>query len=484
MAAAHLDGAERAIIRSRAKLAYATVTDAELPDGFVELAERVHAAETRRGASRVEPPEQGVEPLDGGYALTFRDRLESEERNAALSLATNLAVADALLAAHTGLFRTMPDPDERAVRRLRLTATAFGVAWPDAESLADLGRRLDGHDPKQAALMLAIRRASGGASYVPYEPGVVPRHSAMAATYVHATAPLRRLADRYVVRAALAVANGQPVPDVVEQAFAALPKVMDRADDTAGGIERAVVDLAEAVVLHGREGETFDAVVTDVDDRGARVQLVAAGRRRPGVGPRGAARRCRARPPGVRRPRPPGDRAPPGRLSDTNLSWGEGRQRTKATSAAGASSVRVAPGPGLIRSARDTNGRSGGRGPASTALTAGDLRGQRIQRLGERGEGIEQPVEPRPGDRDTALVERVEAPRAVTADGHQTCRAQHLQVLGHRRLGDRRRCLQRGDDRAGGLFAVGQQDQDLPAVRVAERFEDTGHPGSASGSTV
>ncbi len=48
---------------------------------------------------------------------------------------------------------------------------------------------------------------------------------------------------------------------------------MDRADDLAAGVERAVVDLAEAVVLHGSEGRTFAAVVTDVDDRGARVQL-------------------------------------------------------------------------------------------------------------------------------------------------------------------------------------------------------------------
>jgi exoribonuclease R len=31
--------------------------------------------------------------------------------------------------------------------------------------------------------------------------------------------------------------------------------------------------LAETVVLHGREGKTFEAVVTDVDERGARIQL-------------------------------------------------------------------------------------------------------------------------------------------------------------------------------------------------------------------
>src|SRR6185503_17921969 len=40
-----LDGAERALIRSRAKLGYATVTDSDLPKGFHELARRVTAAE-------------------------------------------------------------------------------------------------------------------------------------------------------------------------------------------------------------------------------------------------------------------------------------------------------------------------------------------------------------------------------------------------------------------------------------------------------
>ena len=37
---------------------------------------------------------------------------------------------------------------------------------------------------------------------MPYREGKVPRHSAMAATYAHATAPLRRLGDRYVGLAA------------------------------------------------------------------------------------------------------------------------------------------------------------------------------------------------------------------------------------------------------------------------------------------
>ena len=62
--------------------------------------------------------------------------------------------------------------------------------------LKEFERGLDGRDPAEAAFMLAIRRAGQGASYTPYAPGETPWHAAMAATYAHATAPLRRLADR------------------------------------------------------------------------------------------------------------------------------------------------------------------------------------------------------------------------------------------------------------------------------------------------
>lgn len=268
-----LDGVERAIVRSRAKLAYASVTDADLSPLLPEFARRMTAGDAARGAARVDAPEQQVVADDGGFRLEVRPRLVSEDRNAALSLATNLAVAEALLAAHTGLFRVMAEPDERAVARLRHTASAMGVTWHRGESLADVERRLDPAAPRDAAFMLAIRRAGGGASYMPYADGVVPWHAAMAATYAHATAPLRRLADRYVVLAALDVANGRPVREEVAAAFSALPDVMGAADTLGNRIDRNVVDLAEAVVMRGREGQVFEAVVTDEDERGVRIQL-------------------------------------------------------------------------------------------------------------------------------------------------------------------------------------------------------------------
>jgi len=272
--AARLDGVERAVIRSRAKLAYETVTAADLPAGFAELSARIGAAEARRGAARVDPPEQELARNgDGRLQLRFRPREESEDQNAAMSLATNMAVADALVAHHTGLFRVMPGPDGRAVARLRNAATALGIDWPAALPLEDFQRGLDGHDARQAAMMVAIRRAGEGASYAPYQPDVVPWHAAVAATYAHATAPLRRLADRYVVQAALAVANGLPVPDFVTAAFGKLPAVMAHSGAIAGSIDRAVIDMAEAVTLDGQQGRTFDALILDRDRGSVRIQL-------------------------------------------------------------------------------------------------------------------------------------------------------------------------------------------------------------------
>lgn len=96
--AVKLDGAERAIIQSRAKLAYDSVQAADVPAGFAELARRVAANEERRGASRVDPPEQEVEKLaDGTYQLSFRPMLQSEQDNAALSLAANMVSVGIIL---------------------------------------------------------------------------------------------------------------------------------------------------------------------------------------------------------------------------------------------------------------------------------------------------------------------------------------------------------------------------------------------------
>lgn len=271
---ARLDGVERARVRSRAKLAYDAVTAEELPPGFDEIHRRVTAAEAARGSTRVEFPEQEIDRLDDGrYTVRFRPRSLTEEQNATLSLATNLAVGELLHAAGTGLFRVMPEVDARRYRRLRASARAFGLDWPATMELDEFERSLVRDDPRTSAFLLAVRRAAGGAEYAPYDPDVRPWHAAIAATYSQATAPLRRLQDRYVIEAAIAVAGGQPVPHEIEAAFGELPRAMSRAEQRANRAERSALDLAEAVVLSGRVGEIFDAAVVDEGDWGVEVQI-------------------------------------------------------------------------------------------------------------------------------------------------------------------------------------------------------------------
>ena len=95
-----------------------------------------------------------------------------------------------------------------------------------------------------------------------------PLHGAVAAPYAHVTAPLRRLADRYVTEVCLALHAGTDGAAVGAGGAARLPEMMSRTDRVANAAERGAVDLVEAVLLRGRIGEGFDAAVLDVDGSG------------------------------------------------------------------------------------------------------------------------------------------------------------------------------------------------------------------------
>src|SRR5690606_33440490 len=148
-----LRAAGRALIRSRARLAYEDVELGDLPAAVRELARRAAVAEDRRGATRVDFPEQQVVPdpsAPGGLRVALRPRRPSEEVNSALSLSANLAVAAALLAHGSGLFRVMAEPTPAEVRGLRRAAAALGVEWPPSLTLRQLNPRLDPTDPVHA----------------------------------------------------------------------------------------------------------------------------------------------------------------------------------------------------------------------------------------------------------------------------------------------------------------------------------------------
>jgi exoribonuclease R len=149
------------------------------------------------------------------------------------------------------------------------------IEWPEGESYADVVRGLDASKPAHAAFLRLAAVLFRGASYVAFD-GSAPEsstHSAVAAPYAHATAPLRRLADRYVSECCLAICAGEPVPDWVRAALPILPEEMAEADRRAHEVDRAVVDLAEALMLESRCGDVFCGVVVEAGPKGGEVQL-------------------------------------------------------------------------------------------------------------------------------------------------------------------------------------------------------------------
>jgi exoribonuclease R len=284
---------ERAVVRSQAKLAYETVTPEQAHPLLAAFAARMDESDQARGAERVQRPEQEIvhDPeAPGQLRLTFRAMTASEEANSAMSLAANLALGSMFVSRGLGLFRDLDDPSKRDVAMLRRTAKALGVAWSDGEPLRDLLRRLRPDVPADASFSIAVRRAGGGARYRFYRADASgemrseaktgtpdgPWHAAMGAPYVHATAPLRRLADRYVLDLAVALFAGGPSADFAEP-LTRLPPVMDAIGMRASKIDRACIDLVEAVVMVGREGEVFDGAVVESDPEHAVVHLINEG---------------------------------------------------------------------------------------------------------------------------------------------------------------------------------------------------------------
>ena len=263
----HLQGVESIYCSSRAKLAYDAIDIRNYPL-LKAFAERMWLNDLSRGAMRIDSPQQEViadETAPGGVRLELRSRLYSEVVNSALSLAVNIALGELLRNAEVGLFRTMDTPNENAIRQLRRSAHAFGIEWHLAESLSDLPRRLDPNNTSHQRFLLETRRSGGRASYEIFSSKKKPWHSAIAATYVHATAPMRRLADRYVLDLALLIANRKTVPESLIEVISLLPESMQRSENRANGVDRAVIDLIEAVSLQHRIGEVLDAEVVDAD---------------------------------------------------------------------------------------------------------------------------------------------------------------------------------------------------------------------------
>ena len=273
---------ERTVVRNRVQLSYHSAQD-QIASGsgseslllLKEIGQLRQQLASARGAVSLDLPGQELVKVDGHYGLEYDEVLPVEGWNAQISLLTGMAAALMMVDAKVGLVRTLPPPDDKTLTRLRMSSRALNVPFPDDESYGNWVSTLDPTVPAHVALMTQATHGLRGAGYQAFD-GTVPEqseHAAIAANYTHVTAPLRRLVDRFTSEIAVALSASRRPPGWVIEALPELPKIMQRARSRETSYERALVDFSEALILAGRVGETFEAVVVDVDGPEATIQL-------------------------------------------------------------------------------------------------------------------------------------------------------------------------------------------------------------------
>ena len=263
----------RALVRSVARLDYEAVqADADagrlhpsieaLPD-FGELRQRLAI---ERGAVELGLPEQDVmRDGNGAWQLVVQPRTRADMWNSQVSLLTGMCAGQMMLDNKVGLLRTLPSATDDAVEVFRAAANALNVPWPQNVSPGAFLAGLDPQSPLTLAVMSDATTLLRGSDYLPML-GAIPddavtTHGGIAGVYAHVTAPLRRLADRFATETCLSLTAGRPVPDWVCDALPTLPEVMKSSSSVASKADRASLDMAEAILLADRVGETFTATV-------------------------------------------------------------------------------------------------------------------------------------------------------------------------------------------------------------------------------
>jgi ribonuclease R len=282
----------RAVIRSRAKLDYATAAaamsgerplpDAALDAGLGRLARCARALGKRRvagGAIDFDLPSAQILLDDAGRPVDVQPAPRSEAHRAIeeAMLAANRAVAETLLAGGVpAIFRIHEAPAEDDATALRKLLESFGLLDSRGRGVlspAQIARAVAkaAGRPEERLVNLTALRAMQQARYDAECKG----HFALAfRAYLHFTSPIRRYADLVVHRAVVASLAGEA--DRLRARADRLPAVATRIswrERVAMNAEREMDDLKKCAFMASRVGEEYDGTVTGVARQGLYVTL-------------------------------------------------------------------------------------------------------------------------------------------------------------------------------------------------------------------
>jgi VacB/RNase II family 3'-5' exoribonuclease len=284
-------GIYRAVVQNRAKLAYNSVAawlDGKGPapaqvasvagmpeqlrtqDRIAQLLKRVRKSAGALGLTTLEAQAvyEGAKLLD----LTPDEDNRAKELIEYFMIAANEVVARYLESkGFPSLRRVLREPEHwpQIVELARGLGESLPPA-PEARALSDFLVRRQNAAPEQFAdLSLAVVQLLGAGQYVLKRPGEPAEgHFGLALDdYTHATAPNRRFPDLITQRLLKAALSGGPAPYSEEQ-LRTLAAHCTLQEGNAAKVERRVAKSAAALLLQGRTGEQFDAIVTGASDKG------------------------------------------------------------------------------------------------------------------------------------------------------------------------------------------------------------------------
>jgi VacB/RNase II family 3'-5' exoribonuclease len=286
----------RAVVRNRAKLAYNSVAawlegreaaparlavvpgmeqQLRIQDRVAQALKRVRHEQGALGLVTLEAQAvyEGAQLLD----------LKPDEDNRAKELieyfmiAANGVVAGYLeRKGYPSLRRVLRQPErwDRIVALARAAGEPL-PATPDNRALsAFLLKRQQAAPAQFPDLSLSIVKLLGAGEYVLKRPGEPAEgHFGLAVDdYTHATAPNRRFPDIITQRLLQAALTGAAAPYADEE-LRTLGAHCTAQERNAAKVERQVRKSAAALLLEGRNGEQFDAIVTGVTDKGTWVRI-------------------------------------------------------------------------------------------------------------------------------------------------------------------------------------------------------------------
>jgi exoribonuclease II len=288
----------RALVRSRAKLAYDEVgawldggtnvpPSVSAVDGLEEqvrlqdeAAQRLRALRRRHGLLDLEtiearPVVAGGKVID--LEVTTPDRARDIIEN--LMIASNVAMARFLKSRRVPSLRRVVRTPKRWDRIVELAAE-LGEALPakaDPRALAAFLSRRKAADPAHHPdLSLAVVKLLGPGEYV-LERRLLrdsDGHFGLAvAEYAHSTAPNRRYADLVTQRLVKAALDGG-APRYTEETLTAIAARCTEREDAARKVERTVRKSVAAALIHDRIGDYFTAIVTGASPKGTYVRVL------------------------------------------------------------------------------------------------------------------------------------------------------------------------------------------------------------------